>query len=195
MKYEIHILSDWHVGSGLTAGAETDAEVLKDEKKLPYIPGKTIKGLLKDAAIEIFSINQADKKVLDDLFGREEKDDKGKVIKTHNGNLFFSNATLFVAEQKEITPELADFLYRNIVSTQIDKKGVAKNNSLRTMEVCMPIILVGEIKKIDNGVDSELSNDEKELVEKALKWVRRLGVNRNRGLGRCRFVELEKTER
>lgn len=190
MKYEIRFLSDWHVGSGLGAGAETDAEVLKNENNLPYIPGKTIKGLLKDAAVELFSVNQADKGVLNDLFGWEEKDDEEKIIRTHSGNLFFSNATLPDEEQKEIKPELAEFLYRNISSTQINEKGVAENNSLRTMEVCMPITLVGGIRKFKDGVEDDFTDDEKTLIGKTLKWVRRLGVNRNRGLGRCQFVEL-----
>lgn len=190
MKYEVKFLSDWHVGSGLGAGTETDAEVLKTEKSHPYIPGKTVKGLLKDALYEMPE-NQTDRGLVDTLFGWEEKDEKGKVIRTHSGTLYFSNATIGEEEQKEITSELADFLYRNISSTQINEKGVAKNNSLRTMEVCMPVSLFGEIKKFKEGIETEMTSDEKELVEKALKWTRRLGVNRNRGLGRCQFVELK----
>lgn len=190
MKYEIKLLSDWHIGSGLGAGAETDAEVLKDKNKLPYIPGKTIKGLLKDGLYEM-PVNQVSRNLIETLFGWEEKDDEGKVIRTHSGDLFFSNATLPDEEQKEIKLGLADLLYKNIAQTKIDSKGVAENNSLRTMEVCMPITLVGEIKKYKDGIEKDFTKDEKELISKALRWVRRLGVNRNRGLGRCQFAELE----
>ncbi len=192
MRYKIEFLSDWHVGSGLTAGAETDAEVLKDRRNLPYIPGKTIKGLLRDAVREMQEVNQIDRDIADELFGYEVKDDQNQVVRTHKGSLFFSNANLPKDEQKEIPSELADFLYRNISSTKITNKGVAKANSLRTMEVCMPITLVGEINCYKEGKEKELTQKEKELLQKALKWVRRLGVNRNRGLGRCQFVELEK---
>lgn len=184
IKYKIHILSDWHVGSGLSAGAESDAEVLKDENNLPYIPGKTIKGLLKDALNEMPE-EFATPESVNGLFGWEEKDKEEKVIRTHAGRLFFSNATLPGEEQEEIVPQLTDFLYRNITSTTINENGVAQPNTLRVMEVCMPLVLEGEIL-----FEEELKEEERGLIVKALKWVRRLGVNRNRGLGRCQFVEI-----
>ncbi len=182
MKYKIHLLSDWHCGSGLSAGAESDAEVLKDENNHPYIPGKTIKGLLKDALLEMpettSNISQLE---IGKFFGKEVKNDQGKVIRTEAGNAFFSNAILGKEERNEITKELAEFLYHHISSTKIDEKGVADNKSLRVMEVCMPIVLEGEI---------ELENEQydKVLIEKATKWLRHIGVNRNRGLGRCKIV-------
>lgn len=195
MKYQIIFLSDWHVGSGLAAGAETDAEVLKDENKLPYIPGKTIKGLLKAALYEMIAVKHADKDSVDKLFGYEIKDKEGKVKETCSGSLFFSNASLPVAEQKDVTPDLTDFLYKNITQTKINSKGVTENTSLRTMQVCMPITLEGEIRKFDGGLEVTIKPDEKVLIDKALKWVRRLGVNRNRGLGRCQFVSLAISEK
>ncbi len=187
MKYKIYLLSDWHCGSGLSAGAESDAEVLKNENNLPYIPGKTIKGLLRDAFWEMPE-KYTPREAVEQLFGWEEKDKDGndKVKRTHNGSIFFSNATLSEAEQEEIVPQLADFLYRNITSTTIDEKGVAKPKTLRTMEVCMPVILEGHIDGIKN-------DEEKALLGKVMKWVRHLGVNRNRGLGRCQFIPLKNT--
>src|SRR5699024_12014467 len=114
MKYQIKFLSDWHVGSGLGAGAETDAEVLKDENKLPYIPGKTIKGLLKAALYEMIVVKHIDKDAVDKLFGYEIKDKEGKVVKTCPGSLFFSNENLPVAQQKDLIPDLADVFYKYI---------------------------------------------------------------------------------
>ncbi len=183
MKYKIDLLSDWHCGSGLSAGAESDAEVLKDEKNLPYIPGKTIKGLLRDALMEMPDV-YAPRDLVGQLFGWEEKgkdkNGKEKVKRTHKGRLFFTSAVLSAEEQKEVVPSLADFLYRNISSTTINENGVAKPKTLRTMEVCMPITLEGEIDGIKN-------EEEKALIKKATQWIRHLGVNRNRGLGRCQF--------
>ncbi|MDD2650440.1 MAG: RAMP superfamily CRISPR-associated protein, partial [Candidatus Cloacimonetes bacterium] len=48
--YQVKFLSDWHCGSGLTSGSDVDALVIKDQNNLPIIPGKTIKGLLREAA-------------------------------------------------------------------------------------------------------------------------------------------------
>lgn len=187
INYKIEFLSDWHVGSGLSAGAQSDAQVLKDEKMLPYIPGKTIKGLLKDALMEMPE-KYTNSELINKLFGYEVKDKEGKVVETKPGILRFSNAELPETERKEIIPELAEHLYHFQTSTTITEKGVAKPKSLRTMEVCLPVILEGGIQCFDEGTIRDLKSDERDLLEKAFKWLRRLGVNRNRGLGRCRFT-------
>jgi CRISPR/Cas system CSM-associated protein Csm3 (group 7 of RAMP superfamily) len=156
----------------LGAGAESDAEVLKDNNGLPYIPGKTIKGLLKHAANEIVALqnealNAEDKKT---LFG-----DLKKAITPH-----FSSATLPDTEKKEIISNgLEEYLYKNLSSTEIDKKGTADEKSLRIMEVCMPLTLCGTIENA--------TLEHKIVLEKTLPWVRHIGTNRNRGLGRCTF--------
>lgn len=179
MKYKIHLLSDWHCGSGLSAGAQSDSELLKDENNHPYIPGKTIKGLLKDALMEMPKNSSGiSQEIINEIFGYEIKE-INKVIRTKPGKAFFSNATLPQIERKEITAELSEFLYRNISSTAIDKNGIAENKSLRRMEVCMPLILEGWI--------DDLEAEQKQTIIKATKWVRHLGVNRNRGLGRCKI--------
>ena len=41
IKYKITFLTDWHCGSGLAAGADVDALVVKDKERLPYVPGKS----------------------------------------------------------------------------------------------------------------------------------------------------------
>ena len=51
IKYKITFYSNWHCGSGLAAGADTDELVIKDRNGLPYVPGRTIKGLLREAAM------------------------------------------------------------------------------------------------------------------------------------------------
>ncbi|MCU0325446.1 MAG: RAMP superfamily CRISPR-associated protein [Spirosomaceae bacterium] len=173
IKYRITFLSDWHIGSGLAGGAEADAIVLKDKSNLPYIPGKTLKGLLKDA---FYDINEAKNgkfdKDISELFGVVER---GELPTVH-----FSNAELDEITKTQIIKEkLSDYLYRNIASTAINKNGVAESQSLRVMEVTIPLSLVGRIT---------FQNEKfKESIELALKWVRHVGVNRNRGLGRCKI--------
>ncbi|MEA3448146.1 MAG: RAMP superfamily CRISPR-associated protein [Bacteroidota bacterium] len=183
MNYKIEFLSDWHVGSGLDSGAEADSLVLKDDDNLPYIPGKTIKGLLKDALREMAELGQADVEAIVALMGKDaENKDKEKVsVPSKKGSAFFTNAELPDKERTEIVSnKLQEHLYRNIASTKINKKGVAEKGSLRTMEVCMPLVLEGEIEY------EHLEH--KEVLEKAIKWTRHLGVNRNRGLGRCKIT-------
>jgi len=180
IKFKIEFLSDWHIGSGLDAGADADSIVLKDKDNLPYIPGKTLKGLLKDALTEMESVGKADKVMIDKIFGGVNNDDS-----TFAGKAFFEDAILTEKEQKEIKDHnLSEFLYRNIASTAINEKGVAVNNSLRTMQVTIPAILEGKI------ILKEEIEGAEELFEKAFKWLRYMGVNRNRGLGRCKISKI-----
>jgi len=178
ITYKIKFFSDWHCGSGLGAGAETDAEVIKDSTGLSYVPGKTIKGLLKDACQEISDVQneKISQEIITSIFGFGEENNSS--IK---GNAFFSNAKLPKVETGEIiSNNLQQHLFRNIASTAIGENGIAQKNSLRVMEVSIPITLEGSI---------EVENDEqKEAILLALKWVRHLGTNRNRGLGRCQFI-------
>ena len=76
-----------------------------------------------------------------------------------------------------INAELQKFLFTNIASTAIDKNGIALENSLRRIEVTVPCELTGKIISIDESLKS--------VIDKSLDLIKRLGVNRNRGLGRC----------
>ena len=177
INYTITFLSDWHAGSGLSSGAEADAIVIKDTNNLPYLPGKTIKGLLKDALMDISEVQPdfAHLSEVEMLFGKENKDKS-----TESGKLFFSNVELSETERNEISLEMSCHLYRINASTSIDDNGVAKNSSLRTIEVTIPVTLEGYI-----SCEGKLSETQLELVKKAFQWTRSLGSNRNRGLGRC----------
>ena len=180
IKYTITFLSDWHAGSGLSAGAEADAVVIKDSTNFPYLPGKTIKGLIKDALLDIHSVQNEliSETLVNKLMGYEIKE-KDKGGSTRPGSLYFSNAVLKKESADEISAEMSHHLYRNIASTMIDEKGLAKKGSLRSLEVCIPLQLEGDI--------IGLEKDEIATIEKAFKYIRHIGVNRNRGLGRCQF--------
>lgn len=189
LKYQIKFLDEWMCSSGLGAGAETDSEVIKDKNGLPYIPGKTLKGILKDACIEIVEFDNEqflNQQQINYIFGAEFKpktneDQEDRVSEA--GNAFFSNAELSESEKDEIIKnELQEFLYHNVASTRIDNNGIAVDKSLRVREVCIPITLFGEIQ-IEKQYHSALEN--------AMKWTRQLGTNRNRGLGRCIIEKIE----
>ncbi|MCU0329252.1 MAG: RAMP superfamily CRISPR-associated protein, partial [Chitinophagales bacterium] len=87
IQYKIEFLSEWHIGSGLGAGAAADATVLLDTNKMPYIPGKTIKGLLKDTMKDIEEVqpNQISADDIKALFGLESNS---------RGVAIFSDCTL-----------------------------------------------------------------------------------------------------
>jgi CRISPR/Cas system CSM-associated protein Csm3 (group 7 of RAMP superfamily) len=187
IQYEIQFLSDWHCGSGLTSNADADISVIKNAQNLPFIPGKTIKGLVRNALLEISQVQpeMISNSTIALLLGKQADNDKK--TPSEPGNTFFSNAELSSTEQQQITEELSTFLYRNLASTAISDTGVAQAKSLRTMEVCMPVALQGTI---------EITNDADEKpITMALQWIRQIGVNRNRGLGRCKISVNTKTNK
>lgn len=183
IDYEITFHTDWHCGSGLAAGADVDALVIKNKDGLPFVPGKTIKGLLREA-VEYLSL---DEELITQAFGKSnDKETETGVM----SSLFFSNATLRESERAEILAnQLVSYLYRSISSTAIDDNGIAKEHSLRRVQVTVPCMLQGEILIMAEELQD---NKLEELFEKAFAYVKRIGVGRNRGLGRCTIKKIEK---
>lgn len=183
IKYQIEFFSEWHCGSGLAAGADIDSLVIKDKTGLPFVPGKTIKGLLRNAVEEslmLQGIYEEQKELFDKTFGSFDSGNK----KSTKGDAFFTNAELPNAQKALIVEKkLTDYLYRSTASTAIDEQGIAKQFSLRRVQTTVPCKLEGEILEVPKNFSEHLIN--------GLKFIKRLGVNRNRGLGRCKISLLE----
>jgi hypothetical protein len=178
LKYEINFLDYWHLGSGLSAGTKLDSLVLKDSDGLPFASGKTLKGLFREMAEMI------DCKFVNLCFGGSSnlKDccyDEG--MKNREGVCYFTNAELPTSTKEQIlSNHLKDNLYTEIASTKIDEKGIAVDNSLREIEVVIPITLYGEIE--------DVPDEYVEWMKQSVVMVKRMGLNRNRGLGRCQIT-------
>lgn len=176
--YEIEFYSNWHCGSGLAAGADVDVLVVKDANGMPYVPGRTLKGLLREAAETLCD----DKANIDNIFGTSGDQDDHKT-----GEAFFGNATLPESEYRYITEKkLTPHLFQAFSSTAIDEQGIAKDNTLRKIETVVPCKLEGNILNVsDDGVT---------LLKLAMSFVKRMGTGRNRGYGRCKITIKEEEE-
>lgn len=176
IQYSIQLHSYWHCGSGLAAGADLDALVIKDADNLPYIPGKTIKGLIREAVDDLLTFKNVSKEPDDymETFGYfDDKDDKQKA------ETFFGNAVLRDEEARAIKGNnLSKYLYTSLASTEINSEGVAEDHSLRKVEATLPCILIGEILDIP-------TQEMADYILEAMKLIKNLGMDRNRGLGRC----------
>lgn len=179
--YRIQFYSDWHCGSGLSAGADADLLVIKDKNGLPFIPGKTMKGLILDGARTLVDAGEISKSSIVSIFGCEND----KEQPPQGGVAYFSNANLTESIQRELCsdPNKKSMLYRNITSTAIEGNGQAKEHSLRSMEVTVPLTLFAKVSGLDDK--------QKSIIDKSLKMIKRLGTGRNRGLGRCDVVREE----
>lgn len=178
MKYKVTFLDYWHLSSGLSAGAKLDSTVTRDENGLPYIPGKTIKGLIREMAEFTENFDFITK-----CFGSSsDEEDKFYSEEKIVGECHFSNVEIEENTKKSIIKNsLQNQLFDEIASTKINENGIAESGSLREIEVVVPISLFGEIKNIPLEYKQEMI--------KALKKIKRMGLNRNRGLGRC-FIDV-----
>ena len=198
IKYRIKFHSLWHIGSGESRGADVDMTVLKDHYGFPYIPGKTMKGIIKDAMLDSFGIDDHNN-ITTRIFGTENNPDNPD--DNANGECYFTNAELSSSFKKELIgnkDNLLEFLFireaktsispndrrNNDSITGIHGNGVAKDGSLRTFEVAVPVILYGEVLNIPGEITKNF--------EDALGMIKRLGVGRNRGYGSCTVELIEK---
>ena len=167
LHYKLKFFDYWHLSSGLSAGAKLDSTVTKDADGIPYASGKTVKGLVREMAEILY----------DDLFIKRCFGGEG----IDSGKCYFKNASLKKSTKDEIVSNrLQSNLYETLAFTKVEN-GIAVDNSLREIEVVIPITLHGEILDIE-------SKDDYEKLAKSLRMIKRMGLNRNRGLGRCEFT-------
>jgi RAMP superfamily len=165
LRYAVTFFDYWHLSSGLSAGARLDSSVVKDKDGLPYIPAKTIKGLAREMA----KLLENHDEFVKNCFGDENT----------MGACYFANGMLgdTILASQITDNNLQDNLYDIIASTAISGDGIAVDNSLREIEVVVPLVLQGEIQNIPDEYS--------ENMKKSLSMIKRMGLNRNRGLGRC----------
>ncbi len=183
INYTITFYSPWHCGSGLSAGADVDALVVKDRNKMPFVPGKTLKGLIREAFenyICMVDVSEEVFELAEKTFGK--RSDNTNNNETTMGSAHFSNAVLCAKEYKAITQgNMQKYLYNKLTTTAIDENGVAKDHSLRSEEVVVPCTLHATITGVPEAIH--------EILIKSLGLIKRLGQKRNRGLGRCDIKE------
>ena len=141
IEYEITFHSLWHCGSGESKGADIDNLVIKDHHEFPYIPGKTIKGLTKDALNDLIDAGVTfNSEQIDRLFGKEPDNNACKPAEA-----FFESAYISNELRSNILKEkLISELYTKVSQTAIDEvTGTAKDKSLRSIEMTIPSSLSG----------------------------------------------------
>lgn len=164
-------------------GGSKDGIILKDDDGLPFIPGKTLKGLLRDAYKECGFTKENELK----LFGHRKHglEENDKKIENKQGKLYFSSAYLPEELRNKLSgkKDIINGLFTAKTSTRLDEDKQAKNHSLRKIEVCIPLALEASITPLE--LKGEIYKDYKKDLEKAFKMLRLMGEKRYRGLGRC----------
>ena len=193
MSYQlkIDIQSYWHPGTGSGRGADVDAIVYRDAEGLPRLPGKSLKGVLRNAVSrwEQFTQSASETSLADQLFGAGADDGD-----TWFGLIRVSDAVLAddVCHYLKQDKNLATGLYRTMHSTAIDHStGVATNKSLRGIEVVIPLTLYATLDEVPSA--KYKVPDWQEKLKSALPLIQAVGAHRSRGLGRV-VVSLEEVK-
>jgi len=183
LQIKIEILTYWHAGSGASGTGDVDAAIIRDAQGLPYLPGRTLKGLFRDAARLLHTHRPKDAPNPDVLFGQE-----GGMSAAPAGLLYFSDARMpapfrqWEASQPTKKKAVLAGLTETVASTKLDKDGIADDGSLRKIEYAIPMSL-------ESVISWENSPNEKQTaswVHEMAPLIRRLGSSRHRGFGRCR---------
>jgi hypothetical protein len=75
--------------------------------------------------------------------------------------------------------DFRNILYKTISSTALDEGGIAKTNSLRQIEVCVPLTLFGMVHQFPS------SEKYMQALKYCFSYIKRMGLQRNRGFGNC----------
>jgi CRISPR/Cas system CSM-associated protein Csm3 (group 7 of RAMP superfamily) len=182
---QVELLGPWHISSGHGAGPTADSTVIRSAGGLPYLPGRTLRGLLRDGLQRAEDLGRVEKGRTAELFGTWsfERDSQGKPLHTRRdtdpGKLFVDSATLSADfEHYAATDPVWAEAFISTVATTALEGGVALDHTLRTVEVAIPMTLSARLEGPED--DSTWPSD----LERALPWIRGLGLMRSRGYGR-----------
>lgn len=185
-KLNIDIRAYWHPGTGRGTGAVLDAITHRDSLGLPVLPGRHLKGLLRDALENASAFGwdgYAD--LAERFFGDRPETAENK---PSPGSLRVSDATLPVDVARWLAAssdgkKLIPALYRSVFATAIElKTGTARDKSLRGIEVVVPLMLGATIEPIPGA---ETPDGWPEKLRAVLPLIDAVGAHRNRGLGRA----------
>lgn len=179
----------WHAGSGRGSGRYLDAVVVTDTTGLPYLPGRQLRGVLRDALSTLQDWGHTAAGTVERLFGHEAEvqSDALRYRKSHPGCLAIGNAQLDEPERLWLVSDenvsLRKHLFMEVFSTAIDSRtGVAADASLRGIQVAVPVQLIAPVALESSSV--EIATADWQALQLAARAVRHIGAHRSRGYGR-----------
>lgn len=188
----IRLLSDATFGRGDGVAGLVDAEVQHDEYGLPYLGGRTLKGLLGAECADIVP----HLKSAGTDGARRWEDAERRLFGTSGGTLegeaalrvgpaqlpadLRASIARDVREKRVTRADILDSLTGLRRQTAMDESGAPQKETLRTMRV----ILRGTILEAPLAFTGEPQPDDLAILAACVKAFRRAGTGRNRGRGR-----------
>ena len=191
--FDIQLHGWWRTASGHTKGDRLDDVIQKSPDGLPWIAGRTLKGLLRDAATQLCALGHTRQESIDAVFGLHvskvdapDLDIEARYLTKPAGYRFGSGemnsmwrdwASGAVRQDPDAQSVIAALFDRRSM-TAIDLDNLAKTGSLRRVEVAAPVHLMAPIWCLHDVPEAI------ELLEKSAGMVKALGAGRTRGFGR-----------
>lgn len=185
----IRTISPLCLGSG-QADVNVDADIVHDKYGLPYFPGKRLRGLLYESALEVSEMASLcgksflTKRTVDELFHHVSDSPVRLIIPDFHlpeyEKMIGDWQALQTIFKDTIRPEnVLDYYTSLRFQTAIDEKtGIAKDHSLRNIRVLnQGITFKGTVSLLN------ASEIHEQALALALQNLRRAGTNRNRGFG------------
>lgn len=206
MKIRLHIelQSDLLMGSGKGSGSVIDTDIVFDDFGLPFIPGKRLKGLIRNSLCELMQLSTSGSNV--NLFDIKVQDVNylfGVIGHSHPGVINFPDMELETKEclleaiqygkSEEVFSgeDVKNFFTYIRSQTTIDENGLAKKGSLRTSRVLSYINPIEPEKKHqfvgELGLTNEVTEHHLKCLELAARWTKHIGSQRSRGLGQIQM--------
>jgi CRISPR/Cas system CMR subunit Cmr6 (Cas7 group RAMP superfamily) len=184
MQVNVMLQSDMCCGTGESSGGVVDQLTAVDSYGLPIIPGKRLKGLIRESALLICGGNT---KRVDDVFGKPGggPDDGVAKVKISSAHLAGSEELQGYIGKENILPQRVTNVFTGIrYNTKINSKGIADDHSLRATQVVLHKDYQGRATIFRFTIEGDsLDPKEKELVEDSVRALRRIGLNKTRGFG------------
>lgn len=194
LSIEITFLSDWGTGTGTGRGGDVDRVIARDSTGLPFVPGKTLTGVLRNACEEAaHALDEGGPGVwhawLRWLFG-DQPDQKRVDGRPWPAALSIRPGVLGPGPQARARADRrfaqAAVLVRPGVEINSDT-GVAKDDSLRMEERALRGLKTFSPASLN--ID-RLPREARVLLVAGARLVDRIGGKRRRGAGRCQVSVL-----
>ncbi len=192
-KIQIEFKSDWHIGTGIGLPGTSDDMLLRDNNDYPFIPGRTIKGILRNTHEQFLSRMD----YIDTKYSPKE------IWGTHNlvNKDEFSRSGAWVVDNGDLDWDLMDTL--NSLPDDIRKiwlnefsfisPRIALDEKHKTKEKHLAFIELGRkgltfFSNIYRKDGEKMNENELSLLRLILLTTQRLGGLRRRGKGRTKFI-------
>ncbi|BBL74616.1 RAMP superfamily CRISPR-associated protein [Methylomagnum ishizawai] len=180
---EIEMLDYWHCGSGNGSGDYLDRLAERDSLGLPFVPGRLLKGLLREACLRCEALDHVPTGTTLALFGAPN----GAEAHSLPGGLRVADARLPQALRDWLgAPASTPYrqaLSRELFTAAVDEStGTTRERRPRGMEAIVPVTLHAALEPL---AGADLPTGWRASLALALPLAGAVGAYRTRGLGRC----------